>query len=136
MCSSRSVTPSTRCWTNWSRPVTSSTSRVLALEDTTATPQTRGRHRLEVAPRPLEDLDAVVVQELLEHVVLAVAQAVDGLGAAGVVRVALGQLDAAAGQEGPDAVLAFLAVDVVAGSRPPGRRGRTLRRCARPAGDR
>ena len=36
MCSSRSVTPSTRCWTNRSRPVISSTSRVLALDDTTA----------------------------------------------------------------------------------------------------
>ncbi|CFR86594.1 Uncharacterised protein [Mycobacterium tuberculosis] len=39
MCSSRNVTPSTRCWTNRSRPVVASTSRVLALEDTTATPR-------------------------------------------------------------------------------------------------
>ncbi len=36
MFSSRNVTPSTRCCTNRSRPVISSTSRVLALEDTTA----------------------------------------------------------------------------------------------------
>src|ERR1700761_1115777 len=36
MCSSRRVTPSTRCWMNFSRPVISSTWRVLALEETTA----------------------------------------------------------------------------------------------------
>ena len=68
-------TPSTRCWTNRSMPAMSSTARVLALEDTTAMPRPAGRGRLQIAPRAVEHLDAVLFQDLLEHVVLAVAQA-------------------------------------------------------------
>ena len=75
--------------------------------------QTRGRDRLQVAPRPVEHLDAFVMQDLLEHVVLAVAQAVYRLGVAGVIGISVGQFDSPAIQERPDPVFTFLAVHVL-----------------------
>ncbi len=74
--------------------------------------QSRGRGRLQVAPRPVEHLDAVLFEDLLEHLVLAIAQAVNGLFVARVIRTAVGEFDSPAVQERPDSVLAFLAVDV------------------------
>jgi hypothetical protein len=75
--------------------------------------QARLAHRLEVAHRALVRLDAVAPQEREHEVVLAVAQAVDGLGAGLVVGGAVGELDPARGEERTHAVVARLAVDVV-----------------------
>ena len=69
--------------------------------------------RLQVPDRAVVHLDAVLADLLEQQLVLAVAQAVDGLGGRRVVGRALGQGDAARGQEVPDPVLARLAVDVL-----------------------
>src|SRR5204862_178970 len=68
--------------------------------------------RLQVGPRALEHPHAVLVDLPQQQLVLAVAQAVHGLRVRRVVRVAVRQLDAAAGEEGPHAVRARPAVDV------------------------
>ena len=57
-------------------------------------------------------LDALGLEDLLEHDVLAVAETSDRLVGRRVGRLALGQLDAARLEEAPDAVVARLAVDV------------------------
>ena len=88
---------------------------MLALDDTTAMPQPGVRRPPPGSGRdPSKTLTPSSCRTFWNSVVLAVAQAVDGLGVGGVVRAAVGQLDAAACQERPDAVLALLAVDVLA----------------------
>ena len=66
----------------------------------------------DVAHRALVGFDPVLVDQPQHDLVLAVAEAVDRLGARRVVLLALGELDAARVQERPDALVARLAVDV------------------------
>lgn len=74
-------------------------------------PQPRLPRGAQVAARALEHLDAVLGNRAQQRIVLAVAEALDGLGIRRVVRVALGQHDASAGEEITDAVRSRLAVD-------------------------
>lgn len=74
--------------------------------------ETRGRDRLQVAPRPVEHLGPIVAQQLVQHVVLAVAQAIHRLGGARVIRGTVGYFDGAAAQKRSNAVFAFLAVHI------------------------
>src|SRR6266487_4146897 len=69
-------------------------------------------NRMDVPHRPVVGLDAVAFQKCHHELVLAVSETVDGLGRRRVVRIALGQLDSARGQERANAVVARLAVDV------------------------
>ena len=67
---------------------------------------------VEQLNRPRVRLHALVAEHGAEERVLPVAQAADRLGLRAVGRVAVGQGDAAGGQEGADAVVARLPVDV------------------------
>src|SRR6266571_1422622 len=74
--------------------------------------ESRLSDRMDVPHRALVGLDAVALQERHHDLVLAVSETVDRLGRRRVVRIAVGQLDSARGQERADAVVAWLAVDV------------------------
>ena len=74
--------------------------------------QPRVPGRPDVADRARVGLHALVADQLQHELVLAVAQAVDGLGVGRIVVGALGQLDAAGLEERPGAVGAGLAVHV------------------------
>ena len=94
-------------------PAASRTSRQLELEETTARRSPASRAARDVADRALVDLDAVARDELEHEVVLAVAQAVDRLGARLVVGRAVREVDAARPEERADPVVARPAVDVL-----------------------
>ena len=75
--------------------------------------QARVPDGLDVADRALVRLDSLGADHLQQELVLAVAQAVDGRGVGGIIRVALGQLDAPGGQERPGTVGPRLPVHVL-----------------------
>jgi len=58
-------------------------------------------------------LNSLLTQYRGEELVLAIAEATDGLGFGAVARITIGQQNAPRPEEGPDAVVTGLAVDVV-----------------------
>ena len=97
--SRRMASASSRASTSCSRPTSSSIGSVLVLAETTARPSPRVARRLQIAARPGQHGQAALPEAVLEQLALVPREPVRSRCVRVVLRVSLGDPDAAAGKE-------------------------------------